>query len=123
MNGDNIMFKEIIELIFLCIIFIGVLWLTYFVTKKIGMANQNMHVNKNMKIIEVLPLMQGQYLYIVKVGEGYYLIGCTQKGNITYLKQLEEDKLNLDETIGTSFQQQFMHFMKGKQVLKDEKEK
>ena len=81
MNGDNIMFKEILELIFLCIIFIGVLWLTYFVTKKIGTANQNMHVNKNMKIIEVLPLMQGQYLYIVKVGEGYYLIG----GNNRYI--------------------------------------
>ncbi|MEE1071422.1 MAG: flagellar biosynthetic protein FliO [Cellulosilyticum sp.] len=97
--------------------------MTYFVTKKIGTANQNMHVNKNMKIIEVLPLMQGQYLYIVKVGEGYYLIGCTQKGTITYLKQLQEDNLNLEEITGTSFQQQFMHFMKGKQVLKDEKEK
>ena len=119
MNGDN-MLKEIFELIFLFVVFVGVLWLTYFVTKKVGTVNKKMNFNKNMEVVEMLPLMQGQYLYIVKVGEGYYLMGCAQKGNITYLKELEADKLNLEEKVGTSFQEQFMHFMKGKQVLKDE---
>lgn len=121
MNGDN-MLIEMIELIFICIIFVGVLWLTYFVTKKIGMANKGMNSSKNMEIVEVLPLMQGQYLYIIRVGESYYLIGCAQKGNITYLKELDENQIRFKDNIGTSFQQQFMHFMKGKKVSEDEKE-
>ena len=119
MNGEN-MFSEILELVFLCIVFVGVLYLTYFVTRKVGMANKKMSLNKNMEIIEVLPLMQGQYLYIVKVGEGYYLMGCAQKGNMTYLKELDAGQLSLEENKGTSFQEHFMQFMKGKQVLKDE---
>ncbi|MBE6021744.1 MAG: hypothetical protein E7231_00765 [Cellulosilyticum sp.] len=118
-NGEN-MFKEILELGFLCIVFGGVLWLTYFATKKIGTANKKMYFNKNMEIIEVMSLMQGQYLYIVKVGGSYHLMGCAQKGNMTYLKELDENQLNLEENIGTSFQEHFIQFMKGKQVLKDE---
>lgn len=119
MNGDN-MLKEIFELVFLIVVFVGVLWLTYFVTRTVGMSNKKNSFNKNMEIIEVLSLMQGQYLYIVKVGEGYYLMGCTQKGNIAYLKELAKEELNLEEKGVASFQEQFMHFMKGKQVLKDE---
>lgn len=113
MNGDN-MLTEMMELIFICIVFVGVLWLTYFVTKKIGMLNKGMNLGKNMEIVEVLPLMQGQYLYIVRVGENYYLIGCAQKGNITYLEQVDKYQIKHKENRGTSFQEQFMHFMKGK---------
>lgn len=120
MNGDN-MLTEIIELIFICSVFVGVLWLTYFVTTKIGMANKGTNIGKNMEIVEVLPLMQGQYLYIIRVGGNYYLIGCTQKGNITYLQELDEQQIKFKENVGTSFQEQFRHFMKGKQVSKDEK--
>lgn len=39
MNGVN-MLKEILELLFLCCIFIGVLGLTYWVTKKVGMVGK-----------------------------------------------------------------------------------
>ena len=119
MNGDN-MLTEMMELIFICIVFVGVLWLTYFVTKKIGMVNKGINSGKNMEIVEVLPLMQGQYLYIVKVGESYYLMGCAQKGNITYLKELDEQQIKVKENTGACFQEQFMYFMKGKQGTKDE---
>lgn len=119
MNGDN-MLNEILELFCISIIFIGVLGLTYWVTKKLGTMNKQMNFNKNMQIVEILSLMQGQYLYIIKIGTAYYLIGCSQKGNITYLKEVEESQLNLEEVRSKSFQEHFIHFMKGKQVLKDE---
>lgn len=121
MNGDN-MLIEMMELIFICFVFVGVLWLTYFVTKKIGMFNKGMNLGKNMEIMEVLPLMQGQYLYIVRVGENYYLIGCAQKGNIVYLKELDGSQMKFNEQLGISFQEQFKNFMKGKQGFEDEKE-
>lgn len=119
MNGEN-MFNEILELIFLCIVFVGILALTYFVTKKVGMLNKKLGFHKNMEIIEVLPLMQGQYLYIVKVGTCYYLMGCAQKGNITYLKELDSKELIFEDKENISFQEQFRHFMKGKQKANDE---
>ena len=119
MNGDN-MLNEILELLCVSAIFIGVLSLTYWVTKKLGAMNKQMSFNKNMQIIEILPLMQGQYLYIVKVGSEYHLMGCSQKGNITYLKAIDENQLNLEEVKSKSFQEHFIHFMKRKQVLEDE---
>lgn len=122
MNGEN-MFKQILELIFLCIIFVGVLALTYFATRKVGVLNKKLGFHKNMEIIEVLPLMQGQYLYIVKVGTCYYLIGCAQKGNMTYLKEIDSRELIFEDKENMSFQEQFMHFMKGKQKTDDEKSK
>lgn len=122
MNGEN-MFKQIFELIFLCIVFVGILGTTYFVTKKVGMLNRKLGFHKNMKIMEVLPLMQGQYLYIVKVGSSYYLMGCSQKGNVTDLKELDGDELVFEDKENISFQEQFMHFMKGKQKTNDEENK
>ena len=119
MNGEN-MFKEILDLIFLCIVFVGILALTYFATKKVGMLNKKLGFHKNMEIIEALPLTQGQYLYIVKVGTSYYLMGCAQKGNITYLKELDSKELIFQDKENISFQEQFRHFMKGKQKANDE---
>lgn len=117
------MLQEILELIVLVVIFIGILGLTYYVTKKIATMNHQVGVNKNMEIIEVLPLMQGQYLYIVRVGQAYHLVGCTQKGNITYLQALDETQLNLEKVKNKSFQEQLTFLMKGRQVKEDEKQK
>lgn len=122
MNGDN-MLNEILELIFLCLVFVGVLGLTYFVTKKIGMMNKKMSFNRNIEIIEMLPIMQGQYLCIVKVGAGYHLVGCSQKGQMVYLKELSSDQLDLSEIKHGSFQEQLIQLVKGKQETKDEKQK
>ena len=87
----------VLELLMLIIIFIGILGLTYIVTKKMAMMNRRMHFNKNMEVVEVLQLAQGQYLYIIKVGETYHLIGSTQKGGICYCHSLEEQTLDLKE--------------------------
>lgn len=109
------MWKEILELIVLAAIFIGVLGLTYFVTKKLGSMNKQMSFNKNMQIVEVISLMQGQYLYIVKVGGTYQLIGCSQKGTMTYLKEIDPAGIQFEEIKNMPFQESFRNIMKGKQ--------
>ena len=110
------MIKDMLELVLLILIFVGILALTYFVTKKMATFNKRMAFNKNMEVIEVLQLMQGQYLYIVKVGNEYHLIGSTQKGSICYCTSLKEEQLNLEQVITKSFGEQLSHLMKGKQV-------
>ena len=119
MNGDN-MLKELIELLSMSLIFIGVMGLAYWISKKIGTFNKQMGFHKNMKTVEILPMIQGQYLYIVKVGEGYHLIGCSQKGNMTYLTELDEAQLNLEEVKNKTFQEHFTEFIKRKQGIEDE---
>ena len=124
MNGDN-MIKEFFELLLAVIIFCVVLWLSYYVTRRLSLVNRKMGFNKNMEIIEVLPLMQGQFLYIVKAGGKYLLLSCSQKGNISLISELDEEQIVVkkDEKV-VSFQEQLMHLMKGRQVREDgEKEK
>lgn len=115
------MWQETVELIATLIIFLGVLALTYYVTKKLGSIHGKMGGHKNMEVIEVLPLMQGQYLYIVRVGKDYYLMGCSQKGTIVSMDKIEEEKLKLGEEKPSAFQEQFMYFMKGRQEKENER--
>lgn len=113
------MFKQVLEMLFLVVVFVGVLWLTYLVTRQIGAFNQKRYFNKNMEIIEVLPLTAGQHLCIVKVGTKYYLLSVTQKSQVTYLTELNEAQLDLSEKVKEnksfqSFQEQLLQKMKGK---------
>ena len=110
------------ELVLLILIFLGILALTYFVTKKMALFNKRMAHHKNMEVIEVLQLMQGQYLYIVKIGSEYHLIGSSQKGNICYCTQLDEEGFNFDQIATKSFGDQLSHLMKGRQVNEHENE-
>ena len=109
------MTKDILELGVLILIFIGVLGLTYLVTKKIALLNNSFNYNKNMKIIETIQISQGQYLYIIEVGNEYHLIGSSHKGNICYCTNIDGEKLNLEEHITPNFKEQLSILMKGKQ--------
>ncbi len=111
--------KDLFDFIVLFVIFIGVLFLTYYATKKMAAFNKKMTFNKNMQIIEVLQLGQGQYLYIVQVGGEYHLFGVA-KENVSYCVKLDEDKLDLLAKEEKSFHEYFNQFIKGKQVNNDE---
>lgn len=113
-------FRDFFEIMLLCVIFGGILFATYFVTKKMALINKKMQFNKNMQIIEVLQLSQGQYLYIIKIGEEYHLIGGA-KDNISYCTVLDKNILNLEPHEATPFHEYLNSFVKGKQVKDNEK--
>lgn len=113
MNGDN-MGKQIMEMLFLIIIFIGILGGVYWFTRKLGTVNQTLRKHKNMRVIETLPLMQGQYLFIIEVGNEYHLIGSSLKGEITYIKELHKEQIKVEEGEKLSFEVQLQKLMKGK---------
>lgn len=113
---------DVLELLLLILIFIGILGLCYFVTKKMAVISKGANRNKNMEIIEVLPLLQGHYLYIVKVGKSYHMVGVSAKGSITYCKEVNKEELKLEENQGSeSFKEQLSEFMKGIQVKRNDK--
>lgn len=113
--------KAYLDIMMLILIFMGVLFLTYFVTKKMALFNKKMAYNKNMKVIEVLQLTQGQYLFIVLIGKDYHLLGVA-KESVNYCIKIDEKDLNLEVPEQKFFHDYLNHFMKGKQV-KDHEEK
>jgi len=112
--------QSFLEMGFLLIIFIGVLVLTYFATKKMASFSKKMAFNKNMNVVEVLQLAQGQYLFIVKVGGEYHLIGAA-KESVNYCIKLDENQLNLEVPEQKHFQEYLSQFMKGKEGNSHEK--
>ncbi len=111
--------KAIFDIIVLLALFIGVLYLAYFLTKRIGKAGELMVSNRNMKLVEVMGLTHGQYLYIVMIGKKYYLFSGT-KENVQFCMELDEEMI----TIPNKNEKSFIHYlniMKDKQEKKDEK--
>lgn len=112
--------QDFLDMFLLISIFIGVLFLTFFATKKIAALNKRANFNKNMQVIEVLQLTQGQYLFIVKIATGYHLIGVG-KENINYCIKLNENELDLEVQEEKFFHEYLSHFTKGKERKDHEK--
>jgi flagellar protein FliO/FliZ len=84
----------ILYFIFMSAVILGAAYLaTRFLARK-GLNSAN---NKNLKIVETVPLGIDKSLMLVKVGDQYLLLGSTQKG-ITMLTAVEKDKLTVGST-------------------------
>lgn len=116
MNGNGI--SQLFELMLLIIIFVIVLWMTYTVTKKLASIKRSNGFQKNMKIIEVLPLNQHQYIYIIKVGQTYHLLTSSKEG-VNYGCLLNEAELEISEQQPQSFN---IHKEQWKQKIQERKD-
>lgn len=121
-DGDN-MLNELLQLFFVTLIFIGVVALSYYSTQKIAKLNKRMRYHSNLEVIEGMPLIQGHSLYIIKAGKKYFLIGCSQKGSMTYVGQLEETELILEKEKEGIFQDQLRGFINERWGKQDENQK
>lgn len=74
-----------------------ILGAAYYVSKFLARKGLNPANNKNLKIVETIPLGIDKSLLLVKVGEQYLLLGNTQKG-ITMLTAVDQGKLALSNT-------------------------
>ncbi len=119
-SGDYMQITDFLEIMMLIFIFIGVLLLTYFVTKKMAAFNKKTAFNKNMEVVEVLQLAQGQYLFIVRISKQYHVFAVA-KESVNYCMKLDEGDLNLEVPEQKFFHEYLNHFMKGKQVNDHEK--
>lgn len=81
----------ILYFIFMSAVILGA---AYFATRFLARKGLNSANNKNLKIVETVPLGIDKSLMLVKVGDQYLLLGSTQKG-ITMLTAVEKEKLIL----------------------------
>lgn len=82
------------ELIFLLFVFILVIGLAYFITKKIANIGAHQMQGKNMEIVESLQVSVNQRIHLVRVGEKTLIIGVS-KDNITYLSEVPSESIDL----------------------------
>ena len=107
-------FAGIFKLIFLVIIFIVILVLSYLVTK--WYANSGLVKNKtnNIEIKESFQLAPGKTISIIRIGEKYVAV-AQSKEKIVKLTELTEDQLDFNEKNeiqDTSFKAVFSSLMK-----------
>lgn len=107
-------FASILKLVFLIIIFVVILVLSYAVTK--WYANSGLVKNRrsNISIIENFQLSPGRTISIVKIGEKYIAV-AQYKDSIVKLTELTEEQLDLNEKMevtDTSFKTVFSNMIK-----------
>lgn len=75
------------QLFFLILIFVFILFLTYYSTKWVSTLRFKTRNSKNIKIIESTSVGVQNTIQLIQVGEQFFLIGVT-KENITFLSEL-----------------------------------
>ena len=109
-------FAGIFKLIFLVIIFIVILVLSYLVTK--WYANSGLVKNKtnNIEIKESFQLAPGKTISIVRIGEKYVAL-AQFKNNVVKLAELTEEELILNREVeisDSSFKDVFSNIVKSR---------
>lgn len=109
-------FAGIFKLIFLVIIFIVILVLSYLVTK--WYANSSLVKNKtnNIEIKESFQLAPGKTISIVRIGEKYVAL-AQFKDNVVKLAELTEEELILNRAVeisDSSFKDVFSNIVKSR---------
>lgn len=109
-------FAGIFKLIFLVIIFIVILVLSYLVTK--WYANSGLVKNKtnNIEIKESFQLAPGKTISIVRIGEKYVAL-AQFKDNVVKLAELTEEELILNREVeisDSSFEDVFSNIVKSR---------
>lgn len=96
---------NILQLIGLIIVFIIILFATYYVSKWIGKTGLVQNSSGNIRIVETFRLSQTKYLQIIKVGDNRYFLIAVSKDDITFISELNEDDIRLvnDSAVENNF--------------------
>lgn len=89
-------FDNFVEFIYVMLIFIAVLIITYFGTRFIGKFQSNKYSTGNIELLEAGRLSANQYIQIVRIGQKLYALAVS-KDNVTLIGELSEDEIRLPE--------------------------
>ena len=85
--------ESLLQLIIVLIIFVGVLFATYYVTRWIAGYQKATQFNKNLEIVEAIKLTTNKYVQIVRAGENHYYVIALGKDEVTLLGELSTEDL------------------------------
>ncbi|MBQ8199528.1 MAG: flagellar biosynthetic protein FliO [Lachnospiraceae bacterium] len=86
--------ESVVQLFTAIIIFVFVLFITFWTTRFIAKYQKQTMTSGNMEVVETTRIAPNKYLQIVRVGDRYFVIGIG-KDTITMLSEIEAEQLNL----------------------------
>lgn len=133
--GAKSLISNIGTVLMVILVFILILYMAYFATKKLGKRLSFKGVgNKNIKIIESISVGQNKAIMIIQSAGKTMLIGITQNG-INLISELDEEKLYLNDddktgqtmkfsdSFKTAFEEKFGSRFKNTKENKDDSSK
>lgn len=89
-NGTEYVF----QLIWYLIVFLLVIGVAFYITRFIGQSTLRYTRSTNLQVIDYIILGRDKGLYIVKVGDKFFLIGVSNN-NITYLTEINKEDMKV----------------------------
>lgn len=93
--------NSVAQFITVLLIFIGVLFLTYFSTRWIASYQKGRMYSSNISVVETFKITANKYIQIIRIGERYFAI-AVGKDEVTLLAELKEDELTLQNVMQTT---------------------
>lgn len=113
--------RSVAQFLTVLIVFVFVLFLTYWTTRIAGNVKKQQMSGKNIQVMETVAISSSKYLQIIKVGSRYFIIGVC-KDTMTYLCELKEEDLDFSANVGSgeSFKNILERFKNNGQVVNNE---
>ena len=116
--------RSVSQFLTVLVVFIFVLFLTYWTTRLAGSYKKNQMSGKNIKVLETVSISASKYIQIINIGDKYFAVGVG-KDTITYLCELNADSLtfkddNVSGLSAESFKDILDRFKKSGQVKDNE---
>ena len=86
--------QNVLQMIGILIVFVLILFATYYVTKWVAKSGMVQNHAENIKVIETFRIAQNKYIQIIQIGSRYCAIAVS-KDQFTFLTELKEEELNL----------------------------
>ncbi len=86
----------VLQFITVLIIFIFVVVITLFTTRWIANYQKDKSAGANIEVIETHRVTNNKYIQIIRMGEKYFAIAIG-KDEITFLTELQEDEIHIQE--------------------------
>ena len=84
--------ESFLQLIFVLIVFVGVLAVTYYVTKWIAGYQKTQGFNKNLEIVEAIKISSNKYVLIIRAGQDRYFLIAIGKDEVVPLGEISSDE-------------------------------
>ncbi|MBR5636856.1 MAG: flagellar biosynthetic protein FliO [Pseudobutyrivibrio sp.] len=85
--------ESFLQLLFAFVMFVGVLAITYYVTKWIAGYQKIQGFNKNLEIVEAIKISSNKYVQIIRAGQDRYFLIAIGKDEVVPLGEISSDQL------------------------------
>ena len=85
--------ESFFQLLFVLFVFVGIIAMTYFVTRWIAGYQKTQGQCHNLEIMEAIRLTNNKYVQIIRAGEDRYFVVAVGKDEVTLLGELSSSEL------------------------------